>query len=168
MEEWRLLVSTREALLVVQDQELHMMGFYVLSNCIHIGAWMNQILVWVKERHFTSLTCYKTKGAHILEWDMKLPLNALPRSLIELFLSCLNVSKTPFCVKFHHSSMLLSEAPTSIAICLQTDRAPLLNSRPSIMSGNVILGKIWSFTVVCRHLKLPAFATACPCRQWQD
>ncbi len=27
-----------EALLVVQDQELHMMGFYILSNCIHIGA----------------------------------------------------------------------------------------------------------------------------------
>ena len=96
--------------------------------------------------------------------DMKLPLNTLPRSLMELFLSCLIVSKSPFCVKLNHPSMLLSETPTSVVICLQTDRALLLNDRSSVMLGNLLLGKICSFTVVCsRNLKLPALETACPC-----
>ena len=100
---------------------------------------------------------------HKEQRDTNLPLNALPRSLMELFLSRLIVSKTPFRVKFHHPSMSLSETPTSIAICLQTDRASLLKDRSSSMSGNLIFGKMCSFTVVCRYLKLPALETACPC-----
>jgi hypothetical protein len=35
--------------------------------------------------------------------------------LMELFLSHLIVSKTPFRVKFHHPLMSLSETPTSVA-----------------------------------------------------
>ena len=66
MEEWCLIPSMREALLVVHDQELHVMGFLALLNCIQVGAWMTQILIWVNEDHFAS-TCYKTREAHILE-----------------------------------------------------------------------------------------------------